>query len=334
MRRNKKQKAQGRLTGLAALAAGLCLAGGLSYAAYVYTGYAKGRTGYGRLEAEYTADEPVNKSPPLLPTGEGAIDGSGENTGNGNGDANEGTGEDGPDKKAGGDMRGKHIWEPLVAELPADAPSKKRIDWDALLEKSGDVVGWITIPAVEISYPVMQAEDNAYYLHRDIDGEYLFAGSVFMDALNDSGLYNYNTIIYGHNMRDGSMFARLKEFQNRETLERGRYFWIQTPGADCLYRIFSVHYADAVSATFTLRFADLEEYELWQNTMLGLSAVPSDEKLSMDDRIVTLSTCTESSAVRMTVQGKLVWRREQGSPEETGSLTWRRGQGSREEPEN
>ena len=86
--------------------------------------------------------------------------------------------------------------------------------------------------------------------------EYLFAGSIFMDAYNNASFYNYNTIIYGHNMRDGSMFARLKEFSNEATLRQCPYFWILTPDADYLYKICSIHQASSGSDTFTVRFAD------------------------------------------------------------------------------
>ena len=86
--------------------------------------------------------------------------------------------------------------------------------------------------------------------------EYLFAGSIFMDAYNNASFYNYNTIIYGHNMRDGSMFARLKELSNEATLRQCPYFWILTPDADYLYKICSIHQASSGSDTFTVRFAD------------------------------------------------------------------------------
>jgi sortase B len=177
-----------------------------------------------------------------------------------------------------------------------------------LSEKNDDLAAWILIPAVDISYPVLQGEDNEYYLHRDINQEYLFAGSIFMDAYNNASFYNYNTIIYGHNMRDGSMFARLKEFSNEATLRQCPYFWILTPDADYLYKICSIHQASSGSDTFTVRFADYEEYKLWQDKMLSLSVPETGEALEYQDRVVTLSTCTENSYVRMTVHGKLVWK--------------------------
>ena len=198
-----------------------------------------------------------------------------------------------------------------IARLPEDAPERLVVSWGELLAKNEDVKAWISVPAVDISYPVLQADDNDYFLHRDISKEYLFAGSVFLDAANNASFMNYNTIIYGHNMRDGSMFAQLREFLNGETIKKCKYFWIMTPEADMLYEIFSVHYAAVGSDTFLICFQDYDAYEGWLKDMAGMSAAGAAAIPETQDRIVTLSTCTEDSARRMTVQGKLVWK---GSP--------------------
>ena len=197
---------------------------------------------------------------------------------------------------------------PTIDLLPEDAPKRLDIDWEGLKEENIDVIAWIMVPAVDISYPVLQAEDNEYYLHRGLNREYLFAGCIFMDAYNHPDFANYNTILYGHNMRDGSMFARLKEFTKEDTIRKCPYLWILTPQGDQLYKIFSVHYAASGSDTFTVRFADHEEYLKWQEKMLSLSDPQTGENLSDSDRIVTLSTCSENLAVRMTVQGKRIWK--------------------------
>ena len=261
----------------------LMLAAGIGYAGKIYWGYAKGRQEYRDLQNEYTSvyagDEDYAPVVVLQDKEE-----------------NEET------------MADKTVWKPLSTPLPDDAPSRIKVDWQELSEKNNDLAAWILIPAVDISYPVLQGEDNEYYLHRDINREHLFAGSIFMDAYNNASFYNYNTIIYGHNMRDGSMFARLKEFSNEATLRQCPYFWILTPDADYLYKICSIHQASSGSDTFTVRFADYEEYMLWQDKMLSLSVPATGETLEYQDRVVTLSTCTENSTVRMTVQGKLVWK--------------------------
>ena len=261
----------------------LMLIAGVGYAGKIYWGYAKGRQEYRDLQNEYTsvyADDEGFTSP--VPQ---------------------------KDEEENEEiMADKTVWKPLITPLPEDAPPRIRVDWQELAEINDDLEAWILIPAVEISYPVLQGDDNEYYLHRGINQEYLFAGSIFMDAYNNPSFYNYNTIIYGHNMRDGSMFAKLKEFSDEDTLRQCPYFWILTPDADYLYKICSIHQASSGSNTFTVRFTDYEEYKLWQDKMLSLSAPATGETLEYQDRVVTLSTCTENSAIRMTVQGKLVWK--------------------------
>ena len=254
---------------------------GLVYAGYIYAGYVKGQNEYKALQEEYTKPGDTNADPENKP--------------------------EEPEKKDTM-MEDKTVWKPLVATPPEDAPKPLTVDFEKLRGINDDLVCWIMIPAVDISYPVLQGDDNEYYLHRDINKDYLFAGSIFMDAFNSPSFYNYNTIIYGHNMRDGSMFARLKDFTDYETYEKCRYFWILTPEANYLYEICSVHSAASGSETFTLRFADYEKYRQWQDKMLSLSEIATGTTLEYQDRIVTLSTCTENSSIRMTLQGKLIWK--------------------------
>ena len=263
----------------------LLLLSGFGYAGYIYYGYAKGQNEYKILQEEYTwpAGEAKDFADKSAPTPE-------------------------EKNKKENDMPEKTVWKPLTVPLPEDAPERIQVDWASLKEKNDDLVAWILIPALSISYPVLQGEDNDYYLHRDLNRDYLFAGSIFMDEYNTPSLYNYNTIIYGHNMRDGSMFAALKEFTNKETYEKCRYFWLLTPDGDYLYEICSVHQAASGSETFTVRFENYEHYRKWQEKMLSISDITTGAALEYQDRIVTLSTCTENSSIRMTVQGKLVWK--------------------------
>lgn len=262
----------------------MMLLGGAAYAGKVYWGYSKGRKEYTTLQNNYTYSRNAGEDHSAKPMQ----------------DYNKQEKED--------SMPDKMIWRPIADPLPEDAPPRLSVDWEGLKIKNNDVTAWIMVPAVEISYPVMQGDDNEYYLHRDINREYLYAGSIFMDAHSNASLYNYNTVIYGHNMRDGSMFARLKDFTRAEVYEKCPYFWILTSNADYLYRICSIHKAPSGSDTYALRFADYEEYRLWQDKMLSLSNPSTGETLEYQDRIVTLSTCTDNSSIRMTVQGKLVWR--------------------------
>ena len=268
----------------------LFLAAGIGYALHVHEGYARGQREYKELDNEYIFSVDTDYGRDERDPKESEIHGSYRT------DIDE---TDDMEKEDA--MQEKRIWKPLITPLPEDAPERFSVNWNELLAKNEDVAAWIRVPAIEISYPVLQAEDNDYYLHRDINREYLFAGSVFLDAANNASFLNYNTIIYGHNMRDGSMFAKLKEFLNKETFLKCRYFWIMTPEADLLYEIFSIHYAVSGSDTFTIRFQGFDAYESWLNDMAGMSVIEPAAVPETQDRIVTLSTCTEDSSRRMTV---------------------------------
>ncbi len=198
-------------------------------------------------------------------------------------------------------------------ELPDDAPELLNIDFDGLHEINDDVVAWIDIPAVGISYPVMQAEDNSTYLHKGLEGDYLFAGSIFMDQFNDPELSNMNTIIYGHNMNDRSMFGRLRDFMDLNTIMICPYFCIYTPRGCFIYKIMSVHRAGNGTSTYQLRFQDAEQFKKWLKDMKLSSAVELHIEPDIIDQIVTLSTCTGDSSEKQVVQGVLLATIEDGT---------------------
>jgi len=282
----------------------LMILAGACYGVYIFRGYQKGTDEYRRLEEEYTSFKATSSE-----TGDHVTGHNGAENEDGTEAWMEDAAEDEPSETLPGEQTEDGPLQLIPeAELPEDAPERMDIDWNGLLSVNEDVVGWISVPAIDISYPVLQAEDNEYYLHRDIYREYLFAGSVFMDAFNSADLTNHNTILYGHNMRDGSMFAGIKNFRDEETVSRCRYFWIYTPDAECLYEICSVHYAAVGSETYTVRFSNYAAYTGWLSDMQETSEIQTGAAMQAGDRVVTLSTCTTASSVRTVVQGKLVWR--------------------------
>ncbi|MCD8021624.1 MAG: class B sortase, partial [Lachnospiraceae bacterium] len=180
------------------------------------------------------------------------------------------------------------------------------IDFESLKEVNSDIVGWLKIRALDLSYPVVQGEDNDYYLHRSFEQEDLFAGCLFVNFEYESDFTDQNTIIYGHNMKNGSMFGTLKNLRDEETYNTSKYFWIFTEDIIYLYRIISARVVDKVGQTYQIVFTE-EEFEEFLNTAMENSEVDnSDVSVSTDDKIVTLSTCTGDSSTRFVVQGKLV----------------------------
>ena len=182
------------------------------------------------------------------------------------------------------------------------------VDFAALQGVNPDVVGWIYIEALDgISYPVVQGEDNEEYLHTTYENNYNFAGTIFIDYENSRDFTDCNTLVYGHNMKNGSMFGRLKNFsEDQTTYEKSKYFWIFTPEKDYRYEIISAYTTGVNSDTYTLFKGPGDEFQEYLDTIKGYSEIETDDtELTITDRIVTLSTCTGNDATRYVVQGRL-----------------------------
>lgn len=192
-------------------------------------------------------------------------------------------------------------------EPEADAketPTAPTVDWEGLKAVNEEIVAWIQIEGTEISYPVLKGSDNDYYLKHTFEGNYNSAGAIFMDYNNSSDFSDCNTIIYGHNMRNGSMFGRLrKHFQDQESVP-GRYIWICTPDKNYRYEIFSSHVVDAVGEVYTLFSAPDEQFGQYLDHMKQQSLVDFGVTVGKEDKIITLSTCTGNESTRFVVQAK------------------------------
>lgn len=213
-----------------------------------------------------------------------------------------------------------HIEQMAVTERAPDSTEAEEpdagpkppidVDFDALKSVNEDVVGWIYIEALDgVSYPVVQGEDNETYLHTTYEKNYNFAGTIFVDYENSSDFSDCNTLVYGHNMKNGSMFGRLKNFtEDQETYEKSKYFWILTPENNYRYEIIAAYTTGVNSDTYTLFKGPGEEFQTYLETIKGYSEIATEdtEELTIKDRIVTLSTCTGNEATRFVVQGKQV----------------------------
>lgn len=168
---------------------------------------------------------------------------------------------------------------------------KVNIDFDALLETNPEVIGWIWIPATNVSYPLVRADDNDKYLHRTYNSVYNSSGSIFMDYRNSAQLTDMNSIIYGHNMNNGAMFGKLKRFTEQEYFEENRYVYIFTPELTYKYEIFSAYVTTAGSESYTFPVSE-DELQGYIDYAVSSSAIESDTVPAADDTLIMLSTCT------------------------------------------
>ena len=211
------------------------------------------------------------------------------------------------------------IEEMAVTERDADSaevagPSAQikppiEVDFDKLKSVNEEVVGWIYVDALpDISYPIVKGKDNQTYLHQTYEKNYNFAGTIFVDYENSGDFSDCNTLVYGHNMKNGSMFGHLKKFREDDKLyKQDKYFWLLTPERNYRYEIITAYTTGVNSDTYTLFKGPGEEFEKYLETMKGYSEIQTDDTdLTIKDRIVTLSTCTGNESTRFVVQGKRV----------------------------
>lgn len=180
------------------------------------------------------------------------------------------------------------------------------VDFEKLRERNPDVRGWIYIESIDLSYPVMQGTDNEYYLKHTWDGEEVFSASIFMDYRNAPDFGDYNTILYGHNMKDGSMFHKIQYCMDGEYYARSPYIWILTPEGDFRYEIFSEYDTRYDSDTYTVFGTAGESLEKYIRKMQGQSLWKSGVELGGAEHILTLSTCNGADDLRRIVQARLV----------------------------
>ena len=186
----------------------------------------------------------------------------------------------------------------------ADAASLE-IDFDALKQVNGDIIGWILFDNNGISYPILQGKDNEKYLYRLADGTKSKAGSIFMDAACSPDFSDAHTIIYGHNMKNLSMFGKLKWYQTkRRYYENNRYFTIYTPDRVLRYEIFSWYEANADDMVYQVGFQPDGFFLTFIEKMVKRSSRNTGVTVDENDKIVTLSTCS-ANGKRFVVHGKL-----------------------------
>lgn len=180
---------------------------------------------------------------------------------------------------------------PAVIPMDEGAEFLSEVNIWALRQINPDVLGWIYIPDTVISYPLMQTSDRDTYLHTAWDGKYNSGGSIFLEQKNNRDLSDFNTILYGHHMTDGSMFGSLKHFKDPSFAESHPYIYLCTADQVCRYRVFSVYDAPVDSDTYRLYFPDTETKERALRHFITSSLLDLPADMTAEDRFLTLSTC-------------------------------------------
>lgn len=168
------------------------------------------------------------------------------------------------------------------------------VDFEKLLEMNSDVVGWIRFDEPsEINYPVVQGRDNEEYLKRTFEANTNKLGTLFVDVNNPGDFSGRNTFIYGHNMKNGSMFAQLLKYKDDSFYKEHPYFYIYTPdGKVRTYEIFSAGVVKDTSDSYIMDYADDAAFQTYIDYINQQSAYPTSAEVTTASKIVSLSTCT------------------------------------------
>lgn len=180
------------------------------------------------------------------------------------------------------------------------------VDFEGLLAVNEEVVGWLYCEDTNINYPVMHGTDNDYYLHHSYDGTDSRAGALFAAAENRPGFEDCNTIIYGHHMKNGSMFAHLADWADQEYFEEHSEMWLLTPEQNYRVDLFAGYLTSADSDTYTIFAGACPEFDEYLAEVHAASDVQSDVETPGDGHYIMLSTCEyEFQNARYVLYGRL-----------------------------
>lgn len=183
------------------------------------------------------------------------------------------------------------------AEISQDTANEMTAQVRRFGESCDNAIGWIYIPDTNINYPVMQSGDNAFYLHRSTNGSYLYVGSIFLDYHCNADFSGVSSILYGHNMGDGSMFADVINFTDKAYFDSHRYGWLTTEND-----VFSVYFfsVDQVENTSGIYNAD-SDWRMVMSEVVNHAVVYDDIEIADTDKLLMLSTCTGANGDSRTV---------------------------------
>ena len=181
-----------------------------------------------------------------------------------------------------------------LAQLNIQVP-EKNLDWNVIKEENEHIYAWIYIPGTNVDYPIVQhPTDRTFYLRRGLNGKKLTAGCIFTEHMNTTDFTDPNTLIYGHNMRNQTMFATIHNFEDKEFFENNRYIYIYMPDKVLVYDVFAAYGRDnkhlLLSYSYTSEKNIQENFDaIFKNEYKALFR--DGVELTTEDKIISLSTC-------------------------------------------
>lgn len=187
-------------------------------------------------------------------------------------------------------------------------PTFLNINLNNYINQNKETVGWIKIDGTKVNYPIVQHNDNKYYLEHDFYNHKTNVGWIYGDYRNNFETLDNNTIIYGHNLIDKSMFGQLPNFLNHNWTKNNKqhYIKLQTKNQNTIWEIFSVYKIEPITDYLQTKFSSIESYETFLNTLKNRSVHKLNVELNYTDKILTLSTCDNTGRYRVAIHAKLI----------------------------
>lgn len=203
----------------------------------------------------------------------------------------------------------------ISTPIPEDVfteDSDKKIDFEKLQAYNKELVAWIFVQGTQIDYPVArhEGEDQTFYLNYDMYGNPSYSGCIYMENLNSADFKDNNTIIYGHNMKNGTMFKGLHRFEEKDFFDDNKYIYIYLPDRTLVYEIFAAYTTDDTHILSAYDFTKESVYQHYIDNVTNIhymgAFVREGTSITTDDKIITLSTCVGGQPEnRYVVQGVL-----------------------------
>lgn len=184
---------------------------------------------------------------------------------------------------------------PKPEEIPEEMPLLDKIAGLRREFSNDGIVGYLSIEGTDINYAVAQHTDNEFYLNHDLYGNKNIGGSIFMDYENSVRPFDDNTIIYGHNTIDGSMFYSLKHYMDKQYFESHPFVHLTTPYEETVWEVFSFYKTGIDFYYIQTTFEDEEQFKSFITRIMEKSIHETEARVGANDKILTLSTCDNNS---------------------------------------
>lgn len=190
---------------------------------------------------------------------------------------------------------------------------EKEVDFAGLQENTNeDIYAWLYIPGTEIDYPILQHPlDNTYYLNRNLDGSAGYPGCIYTENYNAKDFSDANTVVYGHNMKNGTMFAGLHKYEDSRFFEENPYVYVYTEAGLFVYEIFAAYESSNEHILLSYNFENEVVFQHYLDDIYNVRSMNCNLNYDMvvgaDNHIITLSTCIANKPDnRYLVQGVLL----------------------------